>query len=164
MRSRRKPAPLLQKRRAARFAAVQALYQAENADQPMASVVAEFDAHRLDAVLATVEEFDRPSPAVDREWFRIVANGAWERRGALDAVLAGCLHSGWTLARCGYLKRACLRAGAFELAERSDVPIATVISEYVAIADLFLGGDDPAFINAVLDRAAPILRKLERAL
>ena len=60
--------------------------------------------------------------------------------------------------RCGYLLRACLRAGAFELAERTDVPVKVVINEYVELAHLFFDAGEPAFVNAVLDRLAPQLR------
>lgn len=157
-RKRDRNRPVLPKRRAARLAAVQALFQADNGEQSMASVVAEFDAHRLDAILSTLEEPRPKSPEVDREWFKIIATGAWQRRDELDGILKGCLKPGWTLARCGYLLRAFLRGGAFELQERSDVPTATVISEYVELAKLFLGGEEPAFVHAVLDRAARAFR------
>ena len=97
-------------------------------------------------------------PAVDREWFEIVVKGASAAQDRLDAELALCLAEGWTLIRCGYLLRACLRAGAFELAERTDVPVKVVINEYVELAHLFFDASEPAFVNAVLDRVAPQLR------
>ena len=90
--------------------------------------------------------------------FEIVVTGAWAQRKQLDARLESCLQTGWSLARCGFLLRACLRAGAFELAGRTDVPVSVVISEYVEVARLFLDGDEPKFVNAVLDRLAPQLR------
>ena len=99
-----------------------------------------------------------PSPAVDREWFELVVAGAWAARERLDAEIERCLAAGWTLARCGYLLRACLRAGAFELAERTDVPVKVVINEYVELAHLFFDDSEPGFVNAVLDRLAPRLR------
>ena len=163
-RKRAKPRPVLQKRRAARLAAVQALYQAENGEQPIQAVISEFNAHRLDAILATLEEPRPQSPEVDREWFAIVAAGAFERRSELDEVLSSCLNKGWTLARCGYLLRACLRAGAFELLERTDVPVKSVINEYVELAQLFLSADEAGFVNAVLDKASAQLRSSEQVL
>ena len=117
-----KPTPLLSRRRAARFAAVQALYQIEVGGAAAATVVAEFGDHRL-ARLLDPHEGEVAAPAVDREWFAIVAEGAWAARERLDPEIERCLATGWTLARCGYLVRACLRAGAFELAERTDVPV-----------------------------------------
>lgn len=158
-----KPVPVLNKRRAARFAAVQALYQMELGGAPAETVVAEFSGHRL-AQLFEPLDGDHASPPVDRGWFALVATGAWNARERLDAAIGGSLAPGWTLGRCGYLVRACLRAGAFELAERSDVPVKVVISEYVELAHAFLGEGDAGFVNAVLDRLAPQLRQPQAAL
>lgn len=158
-----KPTPLLSRRRAARFAAVQALYQIEVGGAAADTVVAEFGDHRL-ARLLDPHEGEAAAPAVDREWFAIVAEGAWAARERLDPEIERCLATGWTLARCGYLLRACLRAGAFELAERRDVPVKVVINEYVELAHGFLGPGDAAFVNAVLDRLASRLRTPQAAL
>jgi N utilization substance protein B len=159
----RGPAPVLNKRRAARFAAVQALYQLDLGQADVRSVVIEFGEHRLASLLEPLE-LESPPPAVDREWFRIVVFGATAARERLDAEISLCLAAGWTLERCGFLLRACLRAGAFELAERSDIPVKVAINEYVEVAHLFFEGGEPAFVNAVLDRLAPRLRAAETAL
>lgn len=155
--------PVLNKRRAARFAAVQALYQVELAGERPDAVSREFAEHRL-ARLFEPFEVDEPSPDVDREWFLILVRGAWTARERLDPLIEGCLAEGWTLARCGFLLRAALRAGAFELAERTDVPVKVVINEYVELAHLFFDASEPAFVNAVLDRLAARLRTGEAAL
>jgi N utilization substance protein B len=154
---------LLNKRRAARLAAVQGLYQIELTGERPERVVEEFDEHRLTSLLEPVDE-DVPSPSVDREWFRLIVLGAWAERGRLDAEIARCLAPGWTLARCGFLVRAALRAGAYELSARTDVPVKVVINEYVELAHLFLAGTEAGFINAVLDRLALTLRSKEAAL
>lgn len=153
----RQPRPLLNKRRAARFAAVQALYQGDLNGQPADQVVQEFVDYRLDEVLASYDA-EISSPKVDIDWFRLVVIGVAEAGARLDQALEGCLGAGWTLARCGYLLRATLRAGAFELAERGDVPPKVVINEYVEIAHMFFSGEEPGFVNAVLDRLVPVLR------
>lgn len=152
--------PVLNKRRAARFAAVQALYQVELLGARPEAVCREFTEHRL-ARLFEPFEVEEPSPDVDRGWFEILVKGAWELRDRLDAEVGSCLAEGWTLARCGYLLRATLRAGAYELAERADVPVKVVINEYVELAHLFFDGNEPAFVNAVLDRLAQRLREGE---
>ncbi len=145
------------KRRAARFAAVQALYQIEVGGQPVGEVVREFREHRLGQLLEPFAP-DRRSPPVDLEWFERVVRGAHRMAPELDPEIESCLAPGWTLARCGYLLRACLRAGAFELAACPEVPPKVAISEYVEVAALFFAGDEPAFVNAVLDRLARRLR------
>jgi N utilization substance protein B len=158
-----RPKAVLNKRRAARFAAIQALYQIELGQLQPETVVAEFGQHRLGQLLEPLDQ-DVLSPDVDREWFRIVVLGTHAAIPRLDPEISACLAPGWTLLRCGYLMRACLRAGAFELAERSDVPVKAVINEYVELAHLFFDEADPAFVNAVLDRLAPRLRDPATAL
>jgi N utilization substance protein B len=155
--------PVLNKRRAARFAAVQALYQVELAGERPDAVWREFIEYRL-ARLFEPFEVDEPSPDVDREWFTVLVRGAWTARERLDPLIEDCLAEGWTLGRCGFLLRASLRAGAFELAERTDVPVKVVINEYVELAHLFFDAGEPAFVNAVLDRLAARLRTGEAAL
>lgn len=153
----RRRQPVLNKRRAARFAAVQALYQAEAGEVAIDRVIAEFKTHRLAEIFEPLD-LATPSPKVDEVWFAIVAGGAWAERDRLDPAIESCLKEGWTLARCGYLLRATLRAGAFELSRRTDVPVTVVINEYVELAHLFFSGDEPSLVNAVLDRLGPILR------
>ena len=59
--------------------------------------------------------------------------------------------------------RAILRSGAFELANRLDVPSRVVISEYVDVAKAFFEDDAPGVVNAVLDALAHELRAGEFA-
>jgi transcription antitermination protein NusB len=148
---------VLNKRRAARLAAVQALYQVELTGARPERVAAEFGEHRLAQLLEPLET-EVPSPSVDREWFELVLRGAWTARERLDAEIERCLAAGWTLPRVGFLLRATLRAGAYELAERAEVPVRVVINEYVELAHLFFTDTEPGFVNAVLDRLAPRLR------
>ena len=50
--------------------------------------------------------------------------------------------------------RAVLRAGAYELAHRSDIPARVVMSEYVDVAGAFVDKDETGMVNAVLDQIA----------
>jgi N utilization substance protein B len=52
-----------------------------------------------------------------------------------------------------------LRAGGFELAARPQTSIGTIIDEYVELARGFFEGNEPGFVHAVLDHAAPRLRR-----
>lgn len=153
----------ISKRRAARLAAVQALYQIELNQARPQDVVAEFGQHRLADLLEWADQGDSP-PDVDRKWFDLLVNGAWNARERLDPEIEASLASDWTLARCGYLLRACLRAGAYELADRTDVPVKVAINEYVEVAHVFFDDAERGFVNAVLDRLAPRLRDAKAAL
>lgn len=145
------------RRRAARFGAIQALYQAELTGRDADAVVLEFQMHRLADLLEPLEG-EGTKPKVDRAFFASLTRGAWGRTADLDPMIEATLATGWTLKRAGYLLRAFLRAGAFELAERPDVPVGVVINEYVELAHEFLSHDQAGFINAVLDRLAAQLR------
>ena len=50
--------------------------------------------------------------------------------------------------------RAILRAGAYELIARRDVPVASVISEYVDVAHAFYDKRESGFVNGLLDAIA----------
>jgi N utilization substance protein B len=68
------------------------------------------------------------------------------------------LQAGWPLKRVEAIMRAILRAGAFELGKRKDVPVKVVITEYVDIAHAFFERDEVGMINAVLDAMARSIR------
>ena len=57
--------------------------------------------------------------------------------------------------------RAVLRAGAYELAFRKDMPARAVISEYVAVTRTFYEGEEIGMVNAVLDKLARDFRTEE---
>jgi N utilization substance protein B len=71
------------------------------------------------------------------------------------------LTPGWPLQRIDATLRAILRAGAYELTARADVPGRVVVSEYVDIARAFFDPDVAGMVNAVLDAMARKLRPAE---
>ena len=77
-----------------------------------------------------------------------------------DALSAGAAGS-WPLARIDVTLRAILRAGAYELGNRADVPARVVIAEYVDVAKAFFEDDVPGMVNGVLDALARQLRAAE---
>ena len=50
--------------------------------------------------------------------------------------------------------RAILRAGAYELIARADVPVGSAISEYVDVAHAFYDKRESGFVNGLLDAIA----------
>lgn len=134
-------------RSAARLAAVQALYQAELGGEDADTVINEFVDHRLGKEI----EGDRYLDA-DEVFFRDLVAGAERRQGEIDALISAALSSDWSLKRLERIMRALLRAGAYELVARPDVPTKVVIDEYVDVAHAFFGNKEPGFVNGVLDR------------
>ena len=80
------------------------------------------------------------------------------RRGELDERIAARLAKGWSLERLDRPMRALLRAGAYELVARADVPTGAVISEYVDVAHAFYARAEAGFVNGLLDAVAKDVR------
>ena len=72
----------------------------------------------------------------------------------IDRAISSCLTTSWRLKRIDSILRALLRAAAWELMARHDVPARVVIDEYIEIARRFDATEECAFVNAVLDRLA----------
>lgn len=142
----------IQPRSVARLAAVQALYQMEVSGVGVDAVVREFAEHRFD------RDVDGPDgdqlAAADETFFAELAKGVVAKQGEVDQAIVKRLASGWRLDRLDATARAVLRAGAFELMHRPDVPTEVVIDEYVEIAKSFFEGPEAGFINGALDAIA----------
>ena len=136
-------------RSAARLAAVQALYQQEMEGTPVARLLKEFHDHRLGA---TIE--DATYHEAERDFFDDIVMGVAARCAEIDAAISAKLASGWTLERLDRPMRALLRAGTYELLARSDVPVGSVMSEYVDVAHAFYDKRESGFVNGLLDAVA----------
>jgi N utilization substance protein B len=141
-------------RSAARLAAVQALYQQEMEGTPLPRLLKEFHDHRLGA---TIE--DEQYHEAERDFFDDLVTGVDARRSDVDEAIAGKLAAGWTLERLDRPMRAILRAGTYELIARADVPVGSVISEYVDVAHAFYDKREAGFVNGLLDSIAKEVRR-----
>ena len=131
-------------RHTARIAAVQALYQMELAGGGADETLAEFTEHRF-------AEFE---VAPDQDFFAAILRGVPQHQVEIDRSISAALAANWSLARIDSTVRALLRCGLYELVARRDVPAKVVIDEYVAVTRDFFGGDEPSFVNGVLDTLA----------
>jgi N utilization substance protein B len=143
-------------RSAARLAAVQALYQQEMEGTPVARLLKEFHDHRLGAII----EDDQYHQA-EQDFFDDIVTGAEARREEIDALISARLAQGWSLERLDRPMRAILRAGAYELIARADVPVGSVISEYVDVAHAFYDKTESGFVNGLLDSIAKHARPVQ---
>jgi len=144
------------KRGAARLAAVQALYQMDLAGTGLNEIMAEFESHWLGGEV----EGDRYRPA-EAAFFRDIVAGVVREQTRLDPQIDAALSRGWPLRRIEAILRAVLRAGAYELACRPDVPAPVVVAEYVDVAAAFVEQDETGMVNAVLDQLAREFRPAE---
>ncbi len=142
-----------QARAAARLGAVQALYQHELEATPINRLLDEFHQYRLGMELDDDQYAD-----AEVAFFDDVVKGTLARRDEIDAVLTARLADGWSIARLDKTMLQILRAGAYELLARADVPTGTAISEYVDVAHAFFDAREAKFLNGVLDAVAKDVR------
>lgn len=142
-----------QSRAAARLAAVQALYQHDMEATPLAQLLDEFHRHRLGA-----EIDDDVYADAEVAFFDDVVKGVFARHEEIDSQLSAKLADGWKLERLDKTMLQILRAGAYELIARADVPTASAISEYVDVAHAFFDEREAKFVNGVLDAVAKAVR------
>ncbi len=159
-------------RSAARLAAIQALYEMDMVGAPADAVLAEFLNKRwsLDAGDADKDgERDkketagpageaRPMIEPDAGWLDDLVRGVSGRLEELDGLIGPALSGELSLERMETLIRAILRAGAYELAAKPDVPAAVIISEYLDVVHAFFDAKEARLVNGILDNLARKLR------
>jgi transcription antitermination protein NusB len=144
------------RRSAARLAAVQALYQMEVTGKGLKETRAEFESFWIGNEIEGVQY-----KQAETAFFSDILTGVVAAQGPIDRLIDKALAAGWPLARIDAVMRAVLRAGAYELKERADVPARVSIKEYVDIAGAFFGPEEAGMINAVLDALARRCRAAE---
>ena len=141
-------------RPAARLAAVQALYQHTMEKTPVAQLLHEFHQHRLGAEIE-----DEQYAEADVAFFDDVVKGTTARLAEIDGLIEGKLAEGWSLGRIDRTLHQILRAGTYELLARPDVPVGSVINEYLDVAHAFFDAKDTRFANGLLDGIAKDVRR-----
>lgn len=130
-------------RSVARKLAMQAIYRWQLNEGPWQDLITDF---------ATEEDMAR----ADREYFAELVEAIARGRESLDEQLKG-----WAdrpPAELDPVEHAILLIGVHELAQRIDVPWRVVVNEAVSLTRRFGATDAHKYVNAVLDRAARVLR------
>ena len=141
------------RRRAARLAAVQALYQVELAEKTVDEAIADLKRRQSSG------EDDGATPrSVDFDLLVDIVRGVTASRPALDDTIDGALANQRGIDRVEVLLRLILRSGTYELMLRPDIDAPLSINEYVSVAQAFFGGTEPGLVNGVLDRIARDVR------
>jgi len=130
----------------ARERAVQALYQWLMAGQSVTDIEQQFLA-------------EQDMQGVDITYFSELLHGVPGRFGTLEGYIEPCLDR--PLAQVDPVERAVLLVGAYEMAERQDIPYRVVINEAVEQAKLFGAEQGYRYVNGVLDKVARQLRAVE---
>lgn len=143
-------------RGAARFYAVQALFQMEASDVPLGEITQQFLAHRIGA-----ETPDEHWAEADLNHFRRLMDAAVDQQGKIDQMTDRALVAAWPIDRIDPTLRALFRAAGAEMVA-AQTPARVIINEFVEIARAFFPeGKEPKFVNAVLDHIAREVRAEE---
>jgi N utilization substance protein B len=133
-------------RSVARKLALQALYRWQLNEGPWQDLILEFgDAEDM--------------PRADKQYFRELVEGVWGARQDLDTRLAGMMDR--PPEQLDPVEHAALLISLYELTSKPDVPYRVSINEAVGLTKRFGATDGHKFVNAVLDRAAKVLRPEE---
>lgn len=135
-------------RRRARRRVLQALYQRQVNNQPVAEIICQF-----------LEEQDFST--VDAEYFESLLTEIARSTERLDQAVAPYLDRGAD--KLDQMERAILRIGACELLDHPEIPYRVVLDESIDLAHRFGGEQGHTLVNSVLDKLAAECRKIERA-
>ncbi len=126
-------------RRNARLYALQAMYQWQLANPPLADIETEFLRYRVDR-------------KIDLDYFKELLYGVPEHQATLDRDMQPYL--GRLLQEIDPIELAVLRIAVYELSHRPDVPYRVIINEALELSKKFGSVDGYKFVNGVLDRVA----------
>lgn len=135
-------------RRKAREILMQSLYQWELAGQSLHNIEAQFYAEK------TMDK-------VDRDYYHELLHGIPAQLEETDQRYEPFLDR--RLDELDPISLSILRIGSYEMAKRLDVPFKVVINEAVNLSKKYGPEDSQKYINAVMDKLAPRLRREEMA-
>jgi len=133
------------KKSSSRLFSVQMLYEMEINGKSFEVIQKRFDG---DSFFEIEKINNLGSP--NKNYIVKLVKGVSKHQDKIDNIIKDNLVN-WSLSRIDSLARAILRASVFELLDINDVPNKVVFNEYIEIAKFFFDGDEPSFINAVLD-------------
>jgi transcription antitermination protein NusB len=145
-------------RTGARVAAVQALFQSEQAEESAETVIDQFTRHRLGKAAGTDGFEEGRVPDAHLPLFTAIVRAAVQGQDEIDARIAAHLPAEWPFDRLDPVLRALLRAAAAELAMTDGPPVRVVINEYLDVAHGFFHGDEPRLVNGLLDKLGRLAR------
>lgn len=143
------------KKSSARLFAVQILFEMEINGKKINSILERF----TDEYLIEISRLNKTEKA-DKNHLIKILKGVTKNQKDIDLNINDNL-IGWSLSRIDSVSRAILRSALYELRECNDIPVKVVINEYIEISKSFFEGDEPNFINGILDKISKTYRPNE---
>ena len=143
------------KKSSARLFAVQILFEMEINGKKINNIL-----ERLtDEYLIEISRLNKTGKA-DKNHLIKILKGVTKNQKDIDLNINDNL-IGWSLSRIDSVSRAILRSALYELRECIDIPVKVIINEYIEISTSFFEGEEPNFINGILDKISKIYRPNE---
>ena len=143
------------KKSSARLFAVQILFEMEINGKKINNIL-----ERLtDEYLIEISRLNKTEKA-DKNHLIKILKGVTKSQKDIDLNINDNL-IGWSLSRIDSVSRAILRSALYELRECNDIPVKVIINEYIEISKSFFEGEEPNFINGILDKISKIYRPNE---
>ena len=148
----------LLKRRNARLAAVQALYQQrlndnkQNADTLVKNILVQWEEEN-----PLEGDWDTETPP-DKSLLRKIVTYAVEHEPAIEEHIRSVLKADWKMERMSTLLLSILRAGIAELLVQPTLKAGIIVDEYVTMAGGFFDDNEQSFVNGALHTLAGRLR------
>ena len=139
---------IFHQRHVSRKLAMQAIYQWQIGGQSAQDIVKQFR-----------DDIDYPKS--DRDYFASLTTQTIQGSGVLDELLKPYLDR--DIERVDPIERAVLRLAVNELREHQEIPYRVVLNEAISLAKKFGAQNAYKYVNAVLDKILPQLRKSELA-
>ena len=86
----------------------------------------------------------------NKSYIEKLVKGASKNQKNVDDLINKNLKN-WKLSKIESLIRSILRISVYELIYEDNIPKKVIFNEYIEIAKFFFDGEEPSFINAVLD-------------
>ncbi len=152
------PRESLQRKTAARMAAVQALYSyGMSENKPSA-----------DKLITQLTDQWGESVGVDSEWpadikpeqamLRDVTAGTVEHLADIDSKLEGIIKENWKSERMDPVMLATLRCAVYELTYKTERKTHVICDEYVSIASGYFEGNELGFVHSALQQLVAVIR------
>jgi len=145
-------------RRNARQFALQAIYSWQISKDNVAVIEEQFlTGDKYDEEEHRDNEPALVAPETDVTYFRDLLSGVVQHHTKLDSKLRPYLSR--PMQDLDMMELALLRLAMYEMTQREDVPYKVVINEAIELAKIFAAEESHKFVNGVLDKAAPHVRK-----
>ena len=138
-----------------RMSAVQGLYEIEIGGCSCDEIILDYIQKRWFPIIP------KNSMGQNKAKFSSLVKGVTTKKLVLDDLITGSLDKGRKVEGLDVLMKSILRAGIYEILEEVKTPIAVIIDEYVEIANAFYLENEPALVNAILDKVGNTIRQRE---